>query len=133
MSSESAELVQRFYESWSTRDLDGVLESAHAEFELDWTNSRSPFSGIYRGHEGLVRYWTDTWEAWDEFKLEIEDLIELGGGRLIAATVVRGRGKGSGIEFEARGAILWTLRDGKILAGKFFQTSAEALEAAATT
>jgi hypothetical protein len=54
----------------------------------------------------LVRFWTDTWDAWDEFKLEIEDVIECGPGRVVAATLVRGQGKGSGIEIEARGAML---------------------------
>jgi ketosteroid isomerase-like protein len=127
---ESAELVRRFYESWTRRDLDVVLESVDPEFEFDWSNSRSPFSGVYEGREGLERFWTDIWDAWDEFRLEIEEVRDCGHDCLVAASVVRAQGKGSGIEVEAHGAMLWTLRAEKLLAGTFFQTKEEALAAA---
>jgi ketosteroid isomerase-like protein len=107
-----------------------VLESVDPGFEFDWSNSRSPLSGVYQGREGLLRFWTDIWDAWDVFRLEVEDARECGNERIVASTVVRGQGKGSGIEVEARGAMLWTLRAGKLLAGRFFQTTEEALGAA---
>jgi ketosteroid isomerase-like protein len=128
--SESAELVRRFYESWTRRDLDVVLESVDPEFEFDWSNSRSPFSGVYKGREGLERFRADIWDVWDEFRLEIEDARECGHECVVAASIVRAQGKGSGIEVEAHGAMLWTLRDGKLLEGTFFQTNEEALAAA---
>jgi ketosteroid isomerase-like protein len=123
------EIVRRFYESWTRGDIDSVLECAHAEIEFDWSDSRAPFKGIYRGHEGVFRASIEIWEAWDEFRLEIDDVIECGPERLITPTTVRGRGKGSGIEIEARGAVLWTLREGKIVQAKLFQTKEEALQA----
>jgi ketosteroid isomerase-like protein len=44
---------------------------------------------------------------------------------------VRGRGRASGIEVEARsGAAVWTMREGKIVRVVWFPTRAEALEAA---
>jgi ketosteroid isomerase-like protein len=52
-----------------------------------------------------------------------------GSERLITLDVARGRGKGSGIDMEARGAMLWTLQEGKIVRVKMFQTKEEALEA----
>jgi ketosteroid isomerase-like protein len=128
VSRQSVELVRRFNESWSRRDIDAALECAHAEIELDWSNSMAPFRGTYSGHEGLARFWTETWDAWDEFSPEVEDVIECGGDRLVTVTIARGRGKGSGIEIEARGAVLWTLREGRIFQGKLFQTKDEALE-----
>jgi ketosteroid isomerase-like protein len=70
-------------------------------------------------------------EAFDPFRPEIEEVIDCGDGRLVSATTVRGRARASGIELEARGAMLWVVRDGKILRGKLFQKTEQALEAAA--
>jgi ketosteroid isomerase-like protein len=130
MSTANAELVRRFYESWNRQDVDAALECVHAEIEFDWSDSRSPFSGIYRGREEMRRFWTENWDTWDRFTLELEDVTDCGHGRLVTATLVRGRGKGSGVEVEAKGAMLWTVRDQKILRGKLFQSTEEALAAA---
>jgi hypothetical protein len=43
---------------------------------------------------------------------------------------VRGKGKGGGIEVDARVGQLWRLAGGKVTYVKMFQTEAEALEAA---
>ena len=42
MSQENVEIVERFYESVTAQDLDGVLDCVDAEIELDW--SRLAFS-----------------------------------------------------------------------------------------
>jgi ketosteroid isomerase-like protein len=83
----------------------------------------------YKGHSELLRAWTEILDAWDEFSPQIDEVIECGPERLITPTTVRGRGKGSGIEIEAHGAVLWTLRDGKVARGKLFQSKDDALEA----
>jgi ketosteroid isomerase-like protein len=129
-SSENVELIRRFYDGWSRGDMDAVSECVNDEMEFDWLNAMGPFKGTYHGREGLVRIWRDMSDAWDQFTPEIEEVIESGRERLVVVSVVRARGKGSGIEVEARGGILFTIRDGKILNGKFFQTQAEALAAA---
>jgi hypothetical protein len=48
---------------------------------------------------------------------------------VITVTVVRGRGQGSGIGIEGTGAVLWKLRERRVLRAKLFQTREEALEA----
>lgn len=111
--------------------MDAVTECVHDEMEFDWLNAMGPFKGTYHGREGLARFWRDMSDAWDQFAPEIEEVIESGGERLVVVSVVRARGKGSGIEVEARGGILFTFLGGKILKGKFFQTKADALAAAA--
>lgn len=132
MSSEAAALVQLFNDRWNGHDLDGVLACIDDEMEFDWSDSIGPLRGVYRGHEGLARFWKETWDAWEQFVLEVEEVIELGSGRVVTPTVVRARGKGSGIDVEAAGAMIWAVRSGKILAGRFFQTREEALKAASS-
>jgi ketosteroid isomerase-like protein len=127
---EEAELVRRFQDGWIAEDLDAVLECIDPEMEFDWSESRAPFRGIYRAHDGMRRYWDDVREAWDWFRPEIEAVLDCGSGRLVTPTIVRGRARASGIELEARGAMLWVVRDGKIVSGKLFQTTEEALHTA---
>ena len=130
MSQENVALVQRFEESWTRRDLSAALECVHTDFEFDWSESRGPFVGIYRGHDGLARFWAELLDAWEYFSPTMEEVIECGPDGLITLDVVRGKGKESGIDMEARGAMLWTLRQGKVVRVKMFQTREEALEAA---
>jgi ketosteroid isomerase-like protein len=56
-------------------------------------------------------------------------VIEIDPETILVVNFVRARGKGSGIPVEARGASLWTVRDGKIMGAKLFRSKAEALEA----
>jgi ketosteroid isomerase-like protein len=130
MSQENVELVKRFEESWAASDLDAALECVHAEMEFDWSDSMGPFAGTYRGRDGLTRFWTEMLEAWEHFSPKMEEVVDIGPNRLITLDVVRGRGKGSGVDIEARGAMLWTFREGKIVRAKMFQTKHEALVAA---
>jgi ketosteroid isomerase-like protein len=129
MSKENMQVVQQFYASVTRQDLDGVLDCVHAEIELDWSASRSPWRGVYKGHDGLMRFWTEQIDVMEEFSLSLAEAIEYDRERVLAVTVMRGRGEGSGISTKAAGATLWTFRDGKILSGRLFQTKEEALEA----
>jgi ketosteroid isomerase-like protein len=129
MSQENLEVVRRFYESWSKQDLAGVLDCAHAEFVLDWSASQAPFGGVYSGHEGFRRFWTEHNDVWEEFELDVVEGVECAHDQVTTVTVVRGRGRGSGVRIEGTGAVLWTLRESKVLGAKLFQSKAEALEA----
>jgi ketosteroid isomerase-like protein len=129
MSEENTEVVRRFYECWTNQDLDGVLEYVDADLELDWSSSRSPLCAIYEGHDGLMQFWAEQEDAWEDFSLELAEVVPCDAERLVAVTVVRGRGKGSGLRLEAGGATLWRVRGGKIVAGKLFQSKDDALEA----
>lgn len=130
MSREHVEIVRQFYECWTNQDFDGVLECADAEVCFDWSESRSPYRGIYTGHEGVMEFRKELEEAFDDFSVEAVDTIELDFERLVTVTAVRGRGRESGIPLQAGGAMLWRLRDGRIISGKLFQNRDEALEAA---
>jgi ketosteroid isomerase-like protein len=126
-------LLRRFHKAWAERDFETVLDCLHPEMEFDWSESRSPFKGVYRAREGMRAYWEDMYDAFDWFRPQIEEVIDCGDDRLVTPTTVRGRARASGIELNARGAMLWVLRDGKIASGKFFQTPADALAAAGTS
>ena len=126
----SGELIERFYESWSTGDIDGALACTDPDVEFDWTESIAPFRDVYRGHDAIRLFWSEVYVAWDEFRFVVEEIHDCGDGRLVARTTVHGRASTTGLELQAGGAMLWVVRDGAIVSGKLFQTAAQALEAA---
>jgi uncharacterized protein len=96
--------------------------------------SRGPLAGltawgIYRGHEGLRRFFRERYEAWEEIEDHCEELIDAG-EQVISVTTTRGRGRSSGVEVEGANASIWTVRDGKIVRVVWFGRRDEALEAA---
>jgi ketosteroid isomerase-like protein len=126
MPPEDVELVERFHDSVARGDTEGAVGCFHQEVRFDWTESISPFRDLYVGHDGIRRFLQESQEAFEGFTPQIEEVIDCGDGRLLTPTTVSGRARG-GIEVEAHGAMLWTVRDGQILEGKLFQTTADAL------
>jgi hypothetical protein len=90
---------------------------------------RERHSGASTGHEGFKRWWAEHNDVWEEFTLEIVEVVECAQDRVITVTAVRGRGKGSGISIEGTGAVLWKLRENKVLSARLFQSREDALEA----
>jgi uncharacterized protein len=83
--------------------------------EIEWSEGAEvPERHIYRGHEGVLRQQELFEQAWDSFRVEPEDFAA-SGDRLAVVVGLWGRGRGSGVEVEARGAHLWDFRDGKVV------------------
>ena len=129
MSQENVEIVRRVFESINRRDVDGALENAADDFEVDWSNSLSPDKGIYRGKDQVRELWATFVEAFDELQWDAEEIIEVDESRVIAVNHVRMRGRGSGVEVDATGVQLWTISGGKAQSVKLYQSKDEALEA----
>ena len=101
------------------------------DFEFDFSNSRGPLSGIYHGLDEARDFLTSFFEPWAALDVELQELIELDGDRVLTVSEIRTRGQGSGAEVNATGAVIWTIRDGEVAAAKMYQSKAEALEATA--
>ena len=70
MSQESVEIVRRSVEAWNRRDLRRFLAYYRSDAEVDWSRSRSPFKGVYRGHGEIESFCDVFWSAWDDVQLE---------------------------------------------------------------
>ena len=130
MSYDDEALVRRFTDSWVADDLDAILACIDPEMEFDWTESISPFKDVYKGREGLEAFWAEMRETWARFTPRIDRVIDCGEGSLVTTMTVFGQARTSGIELEAHGAILWAVREGRIVHGKLFQNERDAVAAA---
>ena len=120
MSQENVEIVRRFLNA----EVDEAL--TYADPGIVW----NPVEELpTQGHDAVradVAHWKS---AWDDYELILEEFADLGSDRVLATVRQRGRGKGSGIEIDARFYDLYTLRDGKIVRMDQFMERSEALEA----
>jgi ketosteroid isomerase-like protein len=124
---DHVEIVERFFEFRSRGDL-RYLDYVDPDAVFDLSESRSTYSGIYRGHEQIRDQWEALQEAWAETELRPEDPVVVG-DRVVVTVRITARGRSSGVQLEGEGANAFTFRDGKIVHFKLFQTKTEALAA----
>ena len=119
MSQENVEIVRRFL-------LVGVDEAlTYADPGIVWNPIEESQT---QGHDA-VRASLARWKGeWDDYKLVPEDFADWG-DRVVATVRLRGRGRGSGVEIDARFYDVYTLRDGMIVRMDQFSERSEALEA----
>ena len=128
MSEENVETVRRHTEAWNRRDLQTWVASFHAEGELDWSRSRGPLKGVYRGNAELQVFWDGFWSTFEDVQLEMHDCTEVSSEVVVPNTAhLRGR---QGIEVVARSTFVFTVENGRITRLRMFQERADALEAA---
>lgn len=69
-------------------------------------------------------------DSWEEQRIDIEDVEELSGGRVLATFCWITKGKDSGIRLDTPMACITTVRDGMIVRQEFFLDRGEARRAA---
>jgi ketosteroid isomerase-like protein len=129
MSEENVEAVRRHVEAWNGRDLKAWLATLHPDAEVDWSRSRGPLKGVYRGCDELEVFWDAFWSTFEDVQVELHDFTEVGSEVVVPNTGhLRGR---QGIEVVARSTFVFTLvENGRITRLRMFQEQTEALEAA---
>ena len=121
MSLENVEVVRRFL---VVDDLDEAL--ADVDPGIVWNPVEESSA---QGHDP-VRASTARWKSeWDDYELIPEEFADMG-DRVVVTVRFRARGRGSGIEVDARLYDVFTLRGGKIVRMDQFAEQSEALEAA---
>jgi ketosteroid isomerase-like protein len=128
-SEENAGVVRRVFETLARKEAAAAVAHFDPKTEFDFTRSRGPNSGMFVGRRAVQKNWEEVIGMWTEFVLEPHDFIELGDDELLFS--IRGRMTGrDGIELTIRAAHIWTFREGLVLRATFFQTRADALQAA---
>lgn len=128
MASENLEIVRGGISAVNSRDLDAIVGYWTEDVVFDWSRSISPYSGVYSGRPQVRRFLDSFFEAWEEVWWDPQELIEVAPDKVVIDNVVRGRGRGSGVEIQGRGGHVWTLREGKVSSVCLFQSRDEALE-----
>ena len=128
MSRENVEIVRKAIEASNRRDVPMARALWHAEAEVDWSRSRGPLKGVYRGREEVETFQDEFWSMFETVELEAHGFMQAGSDVVVPNTAhLRGR---DGMEVIARSAFVYTVEDGRITRLQMFQEPDEALEAA---
>ena len=121
--------MRRVYEAAARRDAKTIFTLYDPVVELDATRIGVGDLGVYQGHEGLRVLFGELHQVWGDIHYDYEELIDAG-DHVVAVVLRHARGRASGVDVEAPLAVLWTLRDLKVIRVVWFGSRAEALEAA---
>jgi ketosteroid isomerase-like protein len=129
MGQENVEIIRQVYEAASQREANTVFALYDPNVELDARRLGVGDLGVYHGHDGLRRLFAELYEAWGEIDYSYDELIDAG-EHVVSIVTRHARGRASGVDLEQPFALLWTLRDRKVIRVMWFSARAEALEAA---
>jgi ketosteroid isomerase-like protein len=85
-------------------------------------------AGTYRGHEGIRDLFRLTAEVFDKFRYEVDDMVDAGDSVLVLGCI-SARGIQSGATGRQRGALVFQIRDGLVVAYRSYFDREEALAA----
>ncbi len=107
------EMLREAFRRWNAGDFEGAEEFMHPEIE--WrTSGRFPdLEPVYRGLDGVIRFWEAFTAPWEEIVLEPRELTTVG-DQVIVEGGFRARGR-DGIEVDLVMFQRYVGRDGKIV------------------
>ena len=131
MSEENVALARKAIDAINRRDYDALPAFLSPDVIWEALEGVSGIGDLYRGR-AEVREWIALMSANTEegFHAEIEQIADLGDGRVFIAVVLTARRRGSGTPFEYRTWQIVSFTDGLITRRQVFWTRANALKTA---
>ena len=129
MAEESVRIVRDCLQAYADGGLDAMAE--YWDEEVNWRaiEGAPDDVGEMQGPERLRRYFQEWVDMFEGITNVAEELFDIGDDRVLAVQRAAGRAKLSGAETEIRFAVVYTVRDGKIVRGREYLDRGEALKA----
>jgi ketosteroid isomerase-like protein len=123
------EIVRRGFEALNAGDLDRFYE--FFDPEVEWrTSVEDPDAATHRGLQALQRYVEQWLESFEGLHADVEECIDVDDYRVFTWNRYTGRGRESGVPADWYLAIVFTIRNGKVVRGEEYFDRNEAIEAA---
>ena len=102
--------------AWADAIAGGDLAPHLWSEELEIANAEGwVLETVYRGHEGLHRWWNDLEEAFSEFAMIVDEIEPIDDERVLTSQRFVGRFRETGIPLDGPWSSVLTIRDGKIV------------------
>jgi ketosteroid isomerase-like protein len=112
MSRENVDLLVRAYEAWNRRDFDALLLLVQPGVVLV-QDPAIPGAETVEGRDELQRWLRAFSDTWEEFSLTPEKVAD-SEDEVAVVVRVEAKGRGSGVELDARVGHLMTVEGGKV-------------------
>ena len=139
MSQENVEFIRGVLEANQDPEVLALLATEDSDLswvdpDVEWDASRigeliPDVAEVFHGHEGVRTYWRRWLEAWSNLEYEVEDVLDAGDDEVVLIHNQRQWGLHTGIVTEMPAyAMVFTMRDGRLVRWRTFPSHAEALE-----
>jgi uncharacterized protein len=128
----SVEAIQRVYDEWSQGNWSPKFDIYAAEMEWGWSDDFPGLAGVYHDPAERNERVYEWLSGWDDWRCQAEEYL-VHGDHVVALCHYSGRGRGSGVEVERKGAHVWTMRDGKCVRLVIFADRDKALASVGLT
>jgi ketosteroid isomerase-like protein len=122
------EVAKRANDALNRRDVDALMEIATPDIEFNSAMSGTVEGRSLRGRDGIEALFADIRDTWEEHRMVIEVIRDLG-DRVLGLGRLEGRGKASGVSVDVPLAVISDFRDGKVWRTRTYLDHAEALQA----
>lgn len=126
MPSQNVACVLRIFDAVNAGDVQTAVAELADDAVVDFSRSHSPYRGIYEGRAEIERFWSSWVGDWERLSWSAEAISEVPPDRVVLVNHLTGRGRGSGIEIDARGGHVWEVADGRVRRMALFQTLEDA-------
>ena len=124
----SLELVKIALQAYGNGDSEIALALAGPHVRWDERASR-PDGDLVWGHDKVQRAMRRYLDGWETYRFELEDIAEVGQGKVVGICRERGKPKDS-VAIDRRFGCLWIVETGKIVSWTTYPTPREAVRAA---
>jgi ketosteroid isomerase-like protein len=128
MSEETVEQIRRVYDMFNRRDWDAFRRVMDRDIAVE--SRLVQMEGGYRGYDGLRRWWDQVFETLPDYRIEVQELREVGDIVLVQARGL-GHGASSGTPVVDPFWQAIEMKDGRCTWWRNCSSEAEALEAIA--
>jgi ketosteroid isomerase-like protein len=128
ISKQNMEAFRGVLEAINDRGPDAGLDLLDSEVEF-YEDPEFPEAEVFRGRDEVVGNFRKFTGSFEHYRVEIEDLRDAGGDKVMAVLREEARGKTSGVEVERRSGWVFTFRDGKALRVEIDLDPGDAFEA----
>ena len=123
---ENVQIVEQVYAALGQRDMPAALNllTGDIEWHIYGPSDTLPFTGTFRGHDGVVQLFKTFSETVEPEHLGSREFVAEG-DKVVVFGSERTRVKSTGRFFEMDTVHLWTLREGKVVAFReYYDTAA---------
>jgi ketosteroid isomerase-like protein len=124
----NVEIVRRLLEAGTSEHPERALELLAPEVKWYGTVGGLYEGRVYEGHVAVIKGYQESFGAWEDMTLEVEELIPVGDSVLVYWHEIA-RFQDSDATIEARTAGIYTVADGQVVEVRTFLDRAKAREA----
>jgi uncharacterized protein len=113
------------FDAWNRGDFEAMIENAATDVVWHTAGVFPDFDPVYRGHDGVRRFWENLREAWEIISIDPGSFVEHG-NKLMVELHFDAKGRESGVEVEMDLIQVLTYRENQIVGVTGYLTPEEA-------